>query len=164
MARGGGGSVGRGEGAHGWGDHRRRAQWRGERAAGRGWAATHGEKRRKTWRTMEIAHRRKQSSLELRRKSPIDDELEVGSTNQKHRDEALDKTNAMILSDSANDAQTESNCLLELSRSWNRPELRREITVIVDRIWGNDFEVGDGSAKGFQPYILLGFEDILFFL
>jgi hypothetical protein len=53
---------------------------RGERR--RGWAATCCEKRRKPWRTMEIDHWRRRSSPELRRKSSIDGEPEVGSTNQ----------------------------------------------------------------------------------
>jgi hypothetical protein len=57
---------------------------------------------------------KRRSSLEPRRKSPIDGEPEVGSTNQKYRDEALDETNATVLSDSANDAQIESNCSPDL--------------------------------------------------
>jgi hypothetical protein len=57
---------------------------------------------------------KRRSSLEPRRKSPIDGEPEVGSTNQKYRDEALDETNAAVLSDSANDAQIKSNCSLDL--------------------------------------------------
>jgi hypothetical protein len=35
--------------------------------------------------------------------------------NRRHRDEALDETNAVVPSDSADDTRIESNCSLELS-------------------------------------------------
>jgi hypothetical protein len=59
---------------------------------------------------MEITHRRRRSSPEPRRNRSIDGEPEVGSTNRKHHDEALDETNAAILSDFANEIRIESNC------------------------------------------------------
>jgi hypothetical protein len=51
----------------------------------------------------------------MRRKTPIDGEPSVGSTNRRHRDEALDKTNVAVPSDSADDAWIEINCSPELS-------------------------------------------------
>jgi hypothetical protein len=65
--------------------------------------------------TMEIANRRRRSSLEPRRNPSIDDEPYVRSTNQKHQDEALDETYAAVLLDSANDTRIKSNCSPELS-------------------------------------------------
>jgi hypothetical protein len=79
-------------------------------ATGRGWTARNEE----NWENNEIAHRRRQSSPEPRRKLPIHGEPEVGSINRKHRDEALDETNAVVLSYFTNDARIESNCLPEL--------------------------------------------------
>jgi hypothetical protein len=80
----------------------------------------------------------KKTSPEPGRKSPIGDKQTTGSTNQKHRDEALDETNAAVPSDSANDTWIKSNCSLELSPelepSQTLPELRRVIPRIVDRI------------------------------
>jgi hypothetical protein len=70
-----------------------------------------------TMTTMVEAHRRRRSSPEPRRNPSIDDGPEVGSTNQKHRDEALDETHAAVPSDSANDAWIESNCSPELESS-----------------------------------------------
>jgi hypothetical protein len=63
---------------------------------------------------MEFDHRRRRSSPEPKRNSSIDGELEVRSMNRKNRDEALDDTNAAVLSNFANDAWIESNCLPEL--------------------------------------------------
>jgi hypothetical protein len=54
------------------------------------------------------------SSPEPRRKSSIDGDSEVRSMNQAHRDEALDKTNTAVSSDSADDARIGSNCSPEL--------------------------------------------------
>jgi hypothetical protein len=49
-------------------------------------------------------------------------------------------------------------------RSWNRPELRRAIPGIVDRIWGNGFKIWKGLDERVPSiYILLRFENILFF-
>jgi hypothetical protein len=64
---------------------------------------------------MEFAHRRRRSSPEPKRNPSIDGELEVQSMNRKNRDEALDETNAAVLSNFANDAWIESNCLPQLS-------------------------------------------------
>jgi hypothetical protein len=72
---------------------------------------------------MEKAHRRGRSSPDPRRKSLIDDELEVRSMNRKHQDEALDEMDAAVLSDFANDPRIESNCSSELS-----PELESSQT------------------------------------
>jgi hypothetical protein len=47
--------------------------------------------------------------------SLIEDEPLVGSTNRRHRDEALDDSNVAVPSDSTNDTQIKSNCLPELS-------------------------------------------------
>jgi hypothetical protein len=58
----------------------------------------------------------KTTSPETRTKSPIDNEPSVGSTNQRHQDEALDETNTMVPLDSADDAWIESNCSSELSQ------------------------------------------------
>jgi hypothetical protein len=41
--------------------------------------------------------------------------------NQKNRDEALDKTNATVLSNLANDARIESNCTTKLSLELKPP-------------------------------------------
>jgi hypothetical protein len=71
---------------------------------------------------MELAHGRRRSSPESRRKSLIDDESKVGSTNRKHRDEALDETNATVLLDFASDAWIESNCSPELSTELEPPQ------------------------------------------
>jgi hypothetical protein len=88
---------------------------RGRGAAKMGLALRpYGEKCRTTRRPMEIAHRRRKPSPEPRRNPSIDGEPEVGSTNRKHQDRALDKTNATVLSDFANDARIESNCSPEL--------------------------------------------------
>jgi hypothetical protein len=59
---------------------------------------------------MEVAQRGRRPLPESRRKSLIDGDSEVRSTNQMHYDEALDETNAAISSDSADDAQIGSNC------------------------------------------------------
>jgi hypothetical protein len=85
---------------------RRRPATGGGRAEERGCA---GEKRMKnTMPTMVEAHRRRRSSLEMRRNLSIDGEPEVGSTNRKHQEEALDESNTTIPSDSADEARIES--------------------------------------------------------
>jgi hypothetical protein len=63
---------------------------------------------------MEIAHRRRKPSPESRRNLSIDGEPEIGSTNRKHQDGALNKTKTAVLSDFANDARIESNCSSKL--------------------------------------------------
>jgi hypothetical protein len=108
----------------------------------------------------------KKTSREPRRKTSIDGEPMIGSTNRRHRDEALDETNAAVPSDSANDARIESNCLPELS-------LELEPSRTSASKFGN---CGSNLGKQFQNleldqrensshiYILLGFEDLLFFI
>jgi hypothetical protein len=70
---------------------------------------------------MVFVHRRGRSSPESRRKSSIDGESEVRSTNRKHQDEALDEANTTVLLDFANDARIESNCSPELSPDMEPP-------------------------------------------
>jgi hypothetical protein len=91
--------------------------------------------------TMEFAHRRRRASLEPRRNPSIDGESEVESMKRKHGGEALDEMNPTLLSDFTNDAQIESNCSPSCRRIWNRPELRRAISGIVERTRGNDFDI-----------------------
>jgi hypothetical protein len=86
--------------------------------------------------------------------SPIHGDPEVGSTNWKHRDEALDETNAAVPSDSADDARIKSNCSPELETPQN----------FVERFRGFQIESEGGVLNFVVIYILLGFEDILFFI
>jgi hypothetical protein len=84
----------------------------------------------------------------------------IGSMNRRHRDEALDETNAAVPSDYANDAYIESNCLTELEPS----RTSRAIPGFMDRIYGNSFRIWKWLNERIPAiYILLGFEDILFF-
>jgi hypothetical protein len=76
------------------------------------WERKNGELHVQQWKR---AHRRKRSSLESRRKLSIGDERTVGSTNRRHRDEALDDMDVAVPSDSSNDARIECNCSPELS-------------------------------------------------
>jgi hypothetical protein len=64
---------------------------------------------------MEVSHQERRPSPEPRRKSSIDGDSEVRSTNRTHPDEALDETNVAVPSDSADDARIGSNC----SSGWN---------------------------------------------
>jgi hypothetical protein len=57
---------------------------------------------------------RRRPSPELRGNLLIGKEPSAGSTNRRHRDEAPDKTNTTVPSDSADDVQIESNCSPEL--------------------------------------------------
>jgi hypothetical protein len=83
------------------GERRREGAW-GRGATGMGLGLRpYSEKRR----TMEIAHWRRRLSPEPRRNPSIDSEWEVRSMNRKHQDEALNETNAAVLSDFANDAR-----------------------------------------------------------
>jgi hypothetical protein len=70
---------------------------------------------------MVEAHPRRRPSPEPSTKSLIGDEPSVGSTNRRHRDEALDVTNAVVPSDSADNAQIESTCSSELSPELEPP-------------------------------------------
>jgi hypothetical protein len=82
---------------------------------------------------MNKAHRRGKASPEPRNLL-IDGEPEVGSMNRKHQDEALDETNAAVLSHFTNDARIEIIARRSCQQSWNRPKLWRAIPGIVDRI------------------------------
>jgi hypothetical protein len=67
------------------------------------------------------------------------DEPSIGSTNQKHWDEALDEMNAVVPSDSTDDARIESNCSPEMS-----PELEPSRTSA-----SNPGSCGSKLGKGF---------------
>jgi hypothetical protein len=58
---------------------------------------------------IEFPHRRRRPLPEPRRNSSIDGELEVRSMNRKHRDEALDETSIVVLSDFSNNPRIKSN-------------------------------------------------------
>jgi hypothetical protein len=114
---------------------------------------------------MVEAHRRRRPSPEWSTKSSIWDESSVGSTNRRHRDEAIDETNAAVPSNSTDDTRIKSNYSPELS-----PELERPLNFSERfREFGIESEGGvsnfkKGSTREFQPYIyFLGFEDLLFF-
>jgi hypothetical protein len=57
----------------------------------------------------------KKTSPEPRRKTPIDHESSIGLMNQRHQDDALDKINVEVPSDSTDDARIENNSSSELS-------------------------------------------------
>jgi hypothetical protein len=59
--------------------------------------------------TMVEGSPEKKPLLEPRRKTLIGDEPSVGSTNRRHRDDALDETSTAVPSVSADNAQIESN-------------------------------------------------------
>jgi hypothetical protein len=103
---------------------------------------------------MEEAHRGRRHSPEPKPNPSIAGDSVVQSTNRTHCDEALDETNAVVPSDSADDARIESNC----RRSWNRLELRRAIPGARDRIWRKRFVFWNGLDE-MKPdtYIYLGF-------
>jgi hypothetical protein len=75
---------------------------------------TRRTKRRTSMNNNGKTHRRRRPSLEPRRNLSIDGEPKVRSMNRKYQDEALDETNAVVLSNFANDAQIESNYSPEL--------------------------------------------------
>jgi hypothetical protein len=106
------------------------------------------------------SHRRRGFSLEPRRNPSIDGEPKVGPMNRKHRDEALDKTNAAVLSNFANDAQIESNCSPELETPRTSASNSRNYGLNLGK-WFLDLE--RARREGSIISILLGFEDILFF-
>jgi hypothetical protein len=80
---------------------------RGRGGKGGGGAAQTGirETRKTLCATMVEGSPDNTTSLEPRTNSSIDDESSVGSINQKHRDKALNETNAVIPLDSADDAR-----------------------------------------------------------
>jgi hypothetical protein len=96
------------------------------------------------------AHWRRRLSLEPSTKSSIRDEPSAGSMNRRHRDEALDETNATVPTDSTDDARIESNCSLELEPSPNFGKRFREFRIESE---GGVSNFGKGSTRGFQPYI-----------
>jgi hypothetical protein len=75
---------------------------------------------------------KKTTSLEPRTNSLNEDNPSVGSTNQRHRDEALGETHAAVPSDSTSDSLIESNCSLELSPELQPSEHRRAISGVSD--------------------------------
>jgi hypothetical protein len=93
----------------------------------------------------------------------IDGEPEVQSTNQKYQDETLNETNAAVPTDSANDVRIKSNCSSESSTEL-KPS--RTSTSNSGRILERVSKFGKGSTRIFHIYIyiLLGFENILFFV
>jgi hypothetical protein len=110
----------------------------GEREGLRVWERKNRELHGQQWRR---AHRTRRGSPELRIKSSIGSEPTVGSTNQTHRDKLsmrhtqrypriLPTTHRLKVIDRRS-----------YHRSWNHRELRRAIPGIVDRIWGNSFEI-----------------------
>jgi hypothetical protein len=63
---------------------------------------------------MEVSHQGIGPLPEPRRKSSIDGDSEVRSTNRMHCAKALDEKIAVVSSNSADDSQIESNCSSEL--------------------------------------------------
>jgi hypothetical protein len=89
------------------------------RGATRGWG-TQGRSRRCRRRSSGGGTRRRGVEGEGRHRQGEGtrrrgDEPSVGWTNRRHREEALDETNAVVPLDSADDAQIETNCSSELS-------------------------------------------------
>jgi hypothetical protein len=111
------------------------------------------------WRT---GSPEKTTSPEQRGKTPIGDESSVRSMNRKHRDKALNYTNASVHSNSTDDARIKSSFSSELSLEL---ELSQTLT-------GNSGSFESRLGVGFQNskrvqredyspiYILLGFDDI----
>jgi hypothetical protein len=87
--------------------------------------------------TMEVSHRVRRPSPELRRKSSIDEDSDVQSTNRMRPEEALDETIAAVSSDSADDVRIGSNCSPELL-----PELEL-LSSFSEQFW----ELGIESEK-----------------
>jgi hypothetical protein len=152
--------------------HRRGGGDRGEgeppSEEGRGgrWRSCTGRKNKENLGTRMVeAHRIRRPSPEPNTKSSIGDEPSMGSTNRRHQDEALNKTNVAVPSDSAENARIKSNCSPELSPKLEPPpnfgKRFREFQIESE---GGVSNFGKGSMRGFQPYILLGFEDLLFFV
>ena len=71
--------------------------------------------------TIEVSHRGRRPSPEPRGNLSIVADSGIQSTNRTRCDEALDETNAAVPSDSADDAQIESNCSPELSPELEPP-------------------------------------------
>jgi hypothetical protein len=100
--------------------------------------------------TMVEAYGRRRPSPEPSTKSSILDEPSVGSTNRRHRDEALDETNAVVPSV----PPTTHGSKVIAHWSWNH--LRTSASNSGS--FGSNLRVGfrileKGSTRGFQPYI-----------
>jgi hypothetical protein len=67
------------------------------------------------------SHRGRRPSPEPKENPSIAGDSGIQSTNRTHCDEALDKTNAAVPSDSADDARIGSNCSPELSPELELP-------------------------------------------
>jgi hypothetical protein len=106
--RGGGGGRKATRGGGKGGERRRR---RGRRGKGGGECCANRNRRNKKTlcATMVEGSPEKKPLLEPRRKTLIGDEPSVGSTNRRHRDDALDETSTAVPSVSADNAQIESN-------------------------------------------------------
>jgi hypothetical protein len=116
--------------------------------------------------TIVKSHPRTRILPEPNTNSSIGDELSIGSTNQRHRDEALDETNVAVPSDLAVHAQIENYCSPELS-----PDLEPSQTSASNsRSFGSNLRMGFQILERARQedsshiYILLVFEDILFFV
>jgi hypothetical protein len=104
--------------------------------------------------TMVEAHRRRRPLPEPSTKSSIGDEPSIGSRNRRHQDEALDKANAAVPSDSTDDARIESNCSPELSPELEPlPNFSKRFRELRIEFEGGVSNFGKGSTRGFQPYI-----------
>jgi hypothetical protein len=112
------------------------------------------------------AHRRRWCSLEPRRKTLIGDEPSARSMNRRHQDEALDETNAAVPSNSANDAQIESNYSPELSPELEPSRNSSSNSGSYGSKLGKGFEIWKGLDERVPAiYIyIVRVEDILFFV
>jgi hypothetical protein len=139
----------------GHGPPREGAAW--GRKRGREGGCTHGEENNETsMNNNGKAHRGRRTSSGPRRNPLIDGESEVGSTNRKHRDEALDETNATVLSDFANDARIESNCSSELSSKLEPPRTSSSNSENYESKLGETIlRFGKGTTRRFHPYIYI---------
>jgi hypothetical protein len=105
------------------------------------------------------AHRRR--NLARAEKKNVDWGRTIGRTDEsKALGRTLDETNAY-----PRIPLTTHGSKVNARRSWNSPELRRAIPGIMDLNWRSGFEIRKGLGERVPAiYILLGFEDILFFV
>jgi hypothetical protein len=160
-AHGGGGwsaaGLGRTEGGGGTATSARGERRGGERERG----CAGKTKTKSTMPTMEVGHRGIRSSPEPNTNSSIKDEPSVRLLNQRHCDEK----NVAVPSDSADDARIESNLLARVVTGVGTvPNFSEQFRKFRIESKGGVLNFGKGLMRGFQPYILLGFEDILFFI
>jgi hypothetical protein len=131
------GGPARGEGGGHGIEHCRRGVTEGE--GERGYAGkTHTTN---TMATMEERLIGEKHSPEPRTNSSIEDEPSILSTNRRHRHEALDETNTVVPSDSADKARIKSNCSSELS-----PELE-------------PFQTSASNFGSFRSRLEMGFQN-----